>query len=113
LAQENIARDFVAVGIVGDLDKSFALFEKVLPTYLGGILRAYHRKSVWSRATTPKIIKTPAAKITSSATTNSSHNNRSAEVEAFLKDRVLHWEYKLYAGVLDNFQKHLRTCDLL
>lgn len=40
LARENVARDFVAVGVVEQLDAAFAVWERVLPSYFRGLRRA-------------------------------------------------------------------------
>ncbi|KAJ1444497.1 hypothetical protein M885DRAFT_552775 [Pelagophyceae sp. CCMP2097] len=118
-ARRNLARDFVAVGLVERLEESLAVFERVLPTYFCGVVRAYRRQSVWSRATVApptRAAPRPLTRAPEAPRPNATRNATPAQdvdaVDRFVRDEVLHWEYKLYNIVASNFAHQLAHCGL-
>ena len=111
-ARAHIASDFVAVGLVSDLDGSFRLLERVLPTYFRGLVQAYRSKNVWSRATAAGPPTAAAAKDPPPPSVANTSAVDAKAVEAYIRDQVLAWEYKLYDHVREVFHAHLRACGL-
>lgn len=92
-ALANIQRDFVAVGIVEEIDASLRLFAAVLPSFFRGA--PDEARGIVARATThhdPEPSLTPRG------------------FHAFLANTVLPYEYQLYAALNSSFQLQLAAC---
>lgn len=97
-ALANIERDFVAVGLVEDIDHSLRLFQSLLPSFFDGAPE--RGGGLVARATKPQ----------AATGTTSSPGNKS--IHTFLADAVMPHEYGLYDEVKRKFQGQLVACGL-
>jgi len=101
----NIDAAFAVVGLVEDLAAAFMVLERVLPSYFAGVAAAYAAAATRSRANTAALfVAAPAADLTTAAA--------AANATAFLRHRVLHWEYALYDRLGRTFRHQARACGL-